>query len=214
MFGTDDGYWQDQRVLDLGCHSGFLSLCALHHGAADVHGINVRQRPIDIANYAFAQLGQQNWRFSVGDVEDRDMLAKACQGRDTAVLALILEMIRSPYQVLETITRSDISRVVIESAVFSRDSTAPMLRYYRQPTDSAFSTWQHDMPVAMGAIPNTTWLESVLYDLGWQIEHYSVTWEFSQNWFAQPGLYSLPPKTCDVAFIMARKFHSTKDLNF
>lgn len=214
MFATAPEYWQQQKILDLGCHTGFLSLCALHNGAKHVHGINVRDKAIDIANFAFGEMGQINYQFSVGDVECQTSLAQACEDRDTAVLALILEMIRSPYAVLETITASPIQRLVIESAVFSRDSTAPMLRYYRQPTHSAFSTWQNNRDMAMGAIPNTTWLESVLYDLGWCIEHYTVTWEFSRNWFAQPGLDSLPPKTSDVAFIMAKKFQNRTDKVF
>jgi SAM-dependent methyltransferase len=206
MFATDPGYWRDQKVLDLGCHTGFLSLCALHNGARHVHGINVRPDTIDIANYAFRELSQRDYRFSVGDIEQREFLARACLDRDTVIMALVLEMIRNPYLVLETITASPVKRLVIESAVFSRDSTEPMLRYYRQPTQSAFSTWRQTQPVAMGAIPNTMWLESVLYELGWCIQHYKLSWQFSRNWFAQPDLQSLPPRTSDVAFIMATKF--------
>lgn len=214
MFGTDADYWTQQKILDLGCHTGFLGLCALHNGASHVHGVNVRQQTIDIAEYAYHQLGQKNYDFALGDIEDQSALATWCQDRDTVILALVLEMIRSPYAVLETITASPVKRLVIESAVFSCDNTVPMLRYYRQPTYSAFSTWQGSRDMAMGAIPNTTWLESVLYDLGWCIEHYSVSWEFSRNWFAQPGLESLPPKTSHVAFIMAKKFDQTPDKVF
>lgn len=214
MFGTDSSYWRDQIVLDLGCHVGFHSACALHAGARHVHGVNVRSDAVRTANYAFEQLKLHNSKFTVADIEQSSALANLCDSADTVILALVLEMLRSPYQVLQTITDSTARRVVIESEVFSTDSTAPMLRYYRQSTASAFSTWQADRPVAMGCVPNTAWLESVLYDLGWSIEHYSVRWTFSRNWFAQPGLYDLPPKTANVALIMAHKNNHQPDRIF
>lgn len=48
-----DGSLKGKRVLDLGCNSGFWSLCAIQEGADFVLGIDARQMFVDQANFVF-----------------------------------------------------------------------------------------------------------------------------------------------------------------
>ena len=47
------GSLKGKRVLDLGCNSGFWSLCAIQEGADFVLGIDARQMFVDQANFVF-----------------------------------------------------------------------------------------------------------------------------------------------------------------
>lgn len=212
MFLTDVNYIKDANVLDLGCHTGFFSYTAKHFGAKSVHGINARQGMLDIANYAFDQLGQTDYQFECGDIENLDMLQRVCNNKDTLILTLTLEHLRNPYAILKTISESNIQNLVFETMVTS-DSGPPTLQYYQQSTDSAFTVYEPNKKTTLGCVPNTAWVELVLYSLGWKIEHYNVQNYFNKNWFAVPNLDKFPPKMHKTAFILATKFQDANAKN-
>ena len=211
LFLTDPSYYQNCHVLDLGCHTGYFSYIAKYLGAKSVHGVNARAFPLDVANFAYRELNQQDYKFDQGNIEDFDFLKSVCKNKDTVILTLVLEHMRNPYAIMEIIANSDIKNLILESSVFS-DEGEPAVKYYRQSTESPFTVFDGDKTEAFGSIPNVAWFESILYHFGWKIEYNTVEYKFNKNWFAEPNLTKLPPKTPKTLTILCKKF-SKLDIN-
>lgn len=207
MFLTDPSYYQNCRVLDLGCHTGYLSYIAKYLGAKSIHGINARLFPLEVGRYAFSQLGIDNYIFDQGNIEDLNFLKSVCKDKDTLILTQTLEHLRNPYAILEIISNSDIKNIILESAVFS-DEGDPVVKYYKQSSDSAFTVFDNDRTEAVGAIPNVPWFDMVLYHLGWKIDYHTIEHTFNKNWFAIPNLTKFTPQTHKSLTIMCKKFNS------
>jgi hypothetical protein len=215
IFLQDLSYIKDQRVLDLGCHTGYFSYIAKWLGAKSVHGVNGREFPLTVANYAYSQLGITDYSFDQHNIEDLNFLKSVCRDKDTAMMTLVLEHLRNPYAILETISNSDIQNLVIESSIIDDDNVTPLVRYYFQSTESAFTVYDdhNEREMAVGSCPNLAWLEKMLYWFGWRIELHKVERQFNRNWFASPGLEKFVPFTFKVATILCKKFDTTKNVN-
>lgn len=212
LFLQDLSYIKDCRVLDLGCHTGYFSYIAKHLGAKSIHGVNGRQFPLDTAEYVYSQLGVSDYKFDQHNIEDLDYLKSVCQNKDTVMLTLVLEHLRNPYAILETISKSDIKNFILESSIFD-DTQEPALRYYIQSTKSAFTVYTDDLSkeVAVGCCPNLQWLEQMLYWFGWRIEYHILEHPFNKNWFATQGLEKFPPRTSKTVTIHCKKFNNNTD---
>ena len=213
LFLTDPSYYQDCNVLDLGCHTGYFSYVAKYLGARSIHGINARLGPLEVASYAYEQLGQTDYSFDQHNIEDLTLLKESCSGKDTVMMTLILEHLRNPYAILDTITKTGVKNLIIESTVYSDEGPAG-LQYYRQSTESAFTVHDGDKKEAIGALPNVAWFELVLYHLGWKIEFHDVTHGFNKNWFSVPNLEKFPPMTYKSLTILCRKFDNDSKNNY
>ena len=206
LFLTDPSYYQDCNILDLGCHTGYFSYIAKYLGAKSVYGVNAREYPLEVARYAYDQLGQDNCIFEQHDIEDLDFLKSACKDKDTLIMTLIIEHLRNPYAVLDIISKSDIKNFILESSVFSDEMGNPSLRYYKQSTESAFTVYDGDKKEAIGCIPNVAWLDMMLYHFGWKVEYHTVEHAFNKNWFAVAGLEKFPPITYKSMTVLCKKF--------
>lgn len=201
LFLTDLSYIKDCRILDLGCHTGYFSYVMKHLGAQSVHGINARQGPLDIANYAFSQLEQTDYKFEQGNIEDLDFLSRVCKDKDTVFLGLTLEHLRNPYAIIETISNSGVKNFIIESTITS-DEGRPTVTYFLQTCESAFTAHDKDRKIAFGSCPNLSWFETVLYFFDWHIQREDVYRRYNPNWFATPDLVNVMPKLEDLGFAL------------
>jgi hypothetical protein len=206
LFLSDIGlkYIENSNILDLGCHCGYLSFISKHLGAKSVHGVNVREFSIEVANYVFDSLGieKSQYQFDVGDIENPNLIEKSCQGKDTVILTDVIDHLKNPYGILENITKSKVKNIIFQCAL-SPDVGYPALQYYKQDPDSNFAGFG-----SVGAYPNTKWLDLIFYDLGWKIEEYTVVPSiFQKDWFAIPNLKKFTPALTDKAFILATKFN-------
>ena len=212
LFLTDPSYYQNCNVLDLGCHTGYLSYITKYLGAKSIHGINARSFPLEVGRYAFDQLGVTDFEFEQGNLEDLDFLKSVCIDKDTLILTEVLEHLRNPYAILEIISKSSIKNLILESAVFS-DEGDPAVRYYKQSSDSVFTVYDNDRPEAIGAMPNVAWFDMVLYHLGWKIEYHTVERTFNKNWFAVPKLTKFTPLTHKTLIVLCKKFDTDSGRN-
>jgi len=210
LFLQDVKYYEGQHIIDIGCHHGYMSYIAKTLGASSVHGINARQHPLDVANFAFEQLNMSDYLFEKGNIENNVFLKEACQGKDTMIFSETIEHLRNPYLVLETISNSTIQNLVFSCSV-SIESDSPQLKYYTQNTNSDFTAYDEDKKIAVACYPNVAWIDMVLYHLGWKIEHYEVVDSFNKEWFAVPDLETFTPKFSKNVYILATKFDSTSD---
>lgn len=205
LFLTDPSYYQNQRVLDLGCHTGYFSYITKYLNAQTVTGVNVRNYPLDIARYAYDQLGQDNYNFVQGDIENLTFLKLICENKDTLIMTFALEHMRNPYAIMETISNSGINNLIFESSVFS-DEGEPALKYYKQTTESSVTVFDGNRTEAIGACPNLAWIEMILYYFGWKIEYHVMDHSFNKNWFSVPDLKKCPPVTFKSVTILCKKF--------
>lgn len=211
-FLTDTSYLKNQRVLDLGCHVGYMSYISKHLGAEYVHGVNIRDVPINVANFAFEQLNETNYKFEVGDIENLDYLKLLCKDKDTVILTEVLEHCRNPLPILNTISNTDVKNLIFASAIIS-DSGPPILEYRLERTQTNFtSAYQGTKEHTLACAPNLSWITTVLYHLDWKIEHFEVVIPFNRNYFSVPNL-GIPPKVIKKVFILARKFDNKDELN-
>lgn len=212
LFLTDPSYYQDCRTLDLGCHTGYFSYVAKYLGAKSVHGVNARTYPLEVANFAYNELAQTDYKFDQGNIEDFDFLKSVCKDKDTLILTLVLEHLRNPYAIMEIISNSNIKNLILESAVFS-DEGEPALKYYKQSTESAFTVFDGDKTESFGCVPNVAWFNNILYHFGWKIEYHTVEHTFNKNWFAQPDLTKFPPMTYKTLTMLCKKFSKIETNN-
>ena len=200
-------YVQGHRCLDLGCHTGFISLVALGLGATAVRAVNSRPQPLAVGRYALEELGVTGVELIQQDIEDTRALQALCDQADTVIMAQALEHMANPLAVLEAISRSRAQHLLFQSTL-SSDTGMPQLTYHVQSTSSAFNAWRGDREQAWAAVPNLRWIETVLYSLGWSLELHRVDRDFDRNWFATPGLDRFPPRTGrSVTLAASRRGH-------
>jgi len=208
LFLEDLDYIKDCRILDLGCHIGYMSYIAKYLGAKSIHGVNARKFPLTVAEYAYSQLDVTDYKFDQQNIEDLNFLKSACQDKDTVILTQVLEHLKNPYALLETISNSDIKNIIFESSILDDDVGPPKLEYYLQSTEGAFLAYDNDptKKMTVGSLPNLAWIEQMLYWFGWKIEVHKLDRQFSKNWFATPGLEKNPPRTYKSVTILCQKF--------
>ena len=87
--GIEDYLTPGNRVLDLGCGSGILSIAALSLGAARVTGVDIDPKAVDVAyeNAALNGFGRDRCRYLAGNVLDDPALVREL-GKDPAGLVL------------------------------------------------------------------------------------------------------------------------------
>jgi SAM-dependent methyltransferase len=212
LFLTDKKYVQNQRVVDLGCHTGFLSYICQHLGAKSTSGVNVRQEPLDIGQYAFEQLKQKNFDFHLGDIEDKEFLLKTCANKDTVVLAGVCEYLKNPYAMFETLTNSDVKHLIFETNCL--DVPDAIVRYNYQSTKSNFVGYNKEVKLNISAQISARWIEIILYYFGWKIEYYDIATNFNKDWFAVPNLTEFTPRVAKTLTVLATKFNDASDKMF
>ena len=204
LLENNQQYVKDKKILDLGCHSGYIAYIAKHLGASSVIGLNARAEPIDVANYFFKQLNQSNYKFINGNIEDFRLLENLCDQSDTVIISSVLEHLRNPEYVIRTITNSKVKNILIESTIVEDSISDPRLYYYIQDSKFDFNAFDGN-PKSLGSCPNQRFLETVLYYHGWKITNYIKYDSFSKDWFGIENLDTMPTLR-KVIVIAATKF--------
>lgn len=204
LLENNQQYIKDKKILDLGCHSGYIAYIARHLGASSVTGLNARAKPIDVANYFFKQLNQTNYKFIKGNIEDFRLLETLCNKSDTVILSTVIEHLRNPEYVIRTITNSKAKNILIESTIVEDSTSDARLYYFLQDLKFDFNVFD-DRPKSLGSCPNQRFLETILYYHGWKITNYVKYDSFSKDWFGFENLDTVPLLR-KVIVIAATKF--------
>lgn len=209
LFLNKPAYIKDQHIVDLGCHNGFLSFICQHLGAKSTVGVNVRQTPLDVGNYAFNQLEQKNFSFVLGDVENQKFLLETCKNKDTVIFTGLCEYLKNPYLTFETLTMSDVKHLIFDTNCL--DVSDAIIRYEHRKTSGNFGAYNRNNDVTIATQVSAPWIEMILYYFGWKIEYYDLSKVFNKNWFAVPNLTEYTPRVSNTLTILATKFE--KDTN-
>lgn len=205
LFRHADRLVAGRRCVDLGCHTGFLSLIARHLGASSVRAANCRLEPIELGRFAMQELAIRHVEFHELDLERVDHVESLCRGQDTVIMADVLAHTRNPVAVLEALTRSGVSHLLFQSAL-APDTGLAQLTYSLQSTQGPYQAWQADRTHALAARPNLLWIETVLYSLGWRVEQHEVDPVVQLDWFATPDLGEHTPRSGRRVTLAATRF--------
>jgi SAM-dependent methyltransferase len=127
------------RVLDVGCHQGYWSLCAIRDGAEYVLGIDGREEHVAQARYVFekARVDPSRYDFRTENVFDLDE-----EGFDVVFCLGLLYHVPRPYELIERLSAANTSVLLIDTAVCRVPGPVFWVRWDdpTRPLDSVDST--------------------------------------------------------------------------
>jgi len=179
-----------QRILDLGCHTGFLLYGAHHIGAAKLSGINIRGHALDVGKYFFNQLNV-DVDFYNDDIENFALLQNLCDQHDTVIMASVLEHLKNHEHILSIISKSQVKHIIFEGTLVQDDNLHPRVYYRIEDTAWDFAS-DNRQPRSIAGIPNRRFLETMLYFHQWKIVDISMASEFNASWFGTENLVNPP----------------------
>jgi SAM-dependent methyltransferase len=179
-----------KKVLDLGCHTGFMLYVAHYLGATKLSGVNIRDHAVDVAKYFFDQL-KIDADFYTNDIENYAMLENLCEQHDTVIMASVLEHLKNHEHILSIISRSKIKYIILEGTLVQDDNLQPRIHYRIEDTAWNFAS-DNRQPRSIAGIPNRRFLETMLYFHNWKIVNMSITPEFNTSWFDTENLANAP----------------------
>lgn len=185
-------YIQNQRVLDIACHLGYITLFCLHNHANYVTGTNVRERELDIANEICNLAGYNNFKFLNSDIYNLSEFKNLCDSHDTVILSGIMYHVHNHYALLQTIADSSAKHIIIESQLDGNDAdpTKSYIRWYHEKSQSSVNGIFRNKENSFVGIPNQKWFEEALVDLNFTIV-YNETIEYIKD-------SGIPTKRCVI----------------
>ena len=175
VIGNQIPYLKNQRVLDVGCSLGFISLFCLHNGASYVTGIDVRDELLDLAREVNGLAGYSNHEFKNINVTQHQQILDLCNKHDTVMLAGILPVITDHYGLLRVIAESTARTVIIDSGntnIFG--NTYPVVEWRELSTTHFRGPYQNTSPKLFVGTPNQKWIERALIDLKFKIVYNKI----------------------------------------
>ena len=163
----------EKRVLDLGCHIGYLSLFALHNNATFVTGVNIRNDELAIGKEVIALAGYRNAEFISHDVTDFEWLATECSKHDTVIIAGLIYHLTDFVGFFRAITYSTAKNLIIESEILDTEQA-----YCKVVVeDATFRTNGVDpdgKETCLSIVPSRKFIVDILQFLGWNTDREST----------------------------------------
>lgn len=160
-----------KRVLDLGCHLGYVSLFCLHNGARHVTGTNVRTRELDISREICRYAGYSNCQFVYSDIDNSADLHNLCSTVDTVLLCGLLYHVNNHMQLLKTIYDSTAKTLIIESEVHEREPWAPSIIFHKEASENPTHKLEPNKQFAFVGTPNVAWIKTAMQYVGYEVAY-------------------------------------------
>lgn len=161
-------YIQNQRVLDVACHLGYISLFCLHNGSSQVTGTNVRPTELSIASEICSLSGYSNYAFENVNLYDQDQMMKLYNDHDTIILAGIIYHVNNHYQLIENITNSNAKTIIIEGEVYP--SNDPVVHWITESTKPSTRSYSESTDQLLVGVPSLCFLTTLLEFFNWRID--------------------------------------------
>ena len=165
-------YIKNQRVLDVGCFLGHMSLFCLHNGAKHVTGTDVRDESLVLAQELTQIAGYSNCDFKNTNVND-PQFQELCSNHDTVLLAGVLPILTNHFEVLRTIANSRAQTLIIDSPIVS-NSLTPTIDWRIESTQVKYSGYDSNNTAMFVGTPNHRWLEQALVHLGFNLVYNNI----------------------------------------
>jgi SAM-dependent methyltransferase len=173
IIGKQLHHIRKQRVLDVACHLGYLSLFCLHNGASHVTGTNVREFELSVSKEIAGLANYPNCDFVWSDIYNQQEFFNLCNQHDTILLCGILYHINNHYEVLKTIADSDAKTLIIESDIGKSIEIGerPLVHWITEPTSNSTLAFEENKHTSFVGYPNHKWIEHALKSLGFRITY-------------------------------------------
>jgi SAM-dependent methyltransferase len=162
---------ENKKVLEIGCHLGYLSLYCLHNGAAYVKGTNVRDRELNIAKELCSIAGYNNYEFIHSNLYNLQELKDLCDWADTILLSGVLYHVNNHVQLMQTIASSAAYNIIIESAIINDANMMPATYWRLENSAESSQGMELDEKIKniVVGIPNRSFIERSLEFGGYKI---------------------------------------------
>ena len=157
-------------VVDFGCHLGYMSMFASHLGASRVTGTNIRPNELALAQELCEISQHHNVSFALSDVQNPKLVQDLCNQHQTVLFSGILYHMNNHCEILQAITSSTASTVIIDTMVDAaiKDSTEPLMSF--RVDNCADSVSGFDTAGAKTMLvgrPNQAWVDLAMQHMGW-----------------------------------------------
>jgi hypothetical protein len=170
---------KDRHVVDLGTHRGQFLYPCLELGCASITGAQPMSDYNTAINEALAGLNYSNRASAVwGDAYNLVELSNLLQGKDTLLMLGLLYHLNNHYQLLETVSNTNLTGLVIDISVLDGDldhytNQEPRIKWITEQQNLDESGWELDgvnKNWTWVGHPNSAWLIQTLQYLGWTIK--------------------------------------------
>lgn len=161
-----------KKIIDFPCHYGNLSFFLANMEVKHLTLAEVRSAALDIAVECMQllKIPSTEWTATQADLHNLANNTKICQGHDTVICAGVLYHIHDHLDVLESIVKSRVKNIIIESEEYLpiKDLKEPLIHWSTEMTESWCEGWHNDKTQVFVGHPNTAWLDMAMNFLGCQ----------------------------------------------
>ena len=170
---------QNRSVVDFGTHIGLFGAVCLHNNAEHVIVTNVKEDCLTIADELLEMCNPLRTRFAsvVSDINNLDETGSLCEGRDTVILAAIMNIVTDHYGIMRAVASAQPSTIIIQNwnPPVIANSTAPLVYWWMEDTTVAWKGYHKtDLETRVGC-PNKAWFDAVLGDHGYRLKKHTTT---------------------------------------
>lgn len=163
-----------KRVLDVGCHLGYLSLFCCHNHASFVTGINVRDRELNIGRQVISYAGYDNFDLINSDLTDTKSFHDLCDQHDTIMLCGVIYHINDHYGILNRIYKSGASTLIVEGLQPRQVNDDPVIFWQHEKTDVPVNAFVNGTTCAFVGAPTSCWVKEAAKVIGWSVVYDSM----------------------------------------
>ena len=178
---------RNRSVIDFGTHIGLFGAVCLHNDAKNVIITNVRDDCLDIADELLEMCNPMRTRFAslISDINNLDETGSLCEGRDTVILAAIMNIVTDHYGIMRAIANAAPRTIIIQNwhPTVIANSAAPLVYWWLEDTTVAWKGYHKTNPEIRVGCPNKAWFDTVLADWGYRLKKHTVS-QLNTQWSA------------------------------
>jgi hypothetical protein len=169
---------RNKRIVDLGTDRGQFLYPCLELGCASIIGVQPLDGYNNAINQALTGLNYNDRASAVwGDAYDLAGLIEILKDKDTLLMLGLLYHLNNHYQLLETVTKTDLTGLVIDIAINAgldhHTDSEPKIKWMFEQQNVDVKGWELagiNKDWTWVGLPNASWLIQTLQFLGWKIK--------------------------------------------
>ena len=157
-----------KKVLDVGCHLGYMSLFCLYNQCSSVTGVNIRITELEIAGEICEVAGYKNFNFLNQDIYDIEKMRLLYQTHETAIISGLIYHINNHYQFFESLSvDTALTDLIIESEITT--TSEPSITWKSENGNANTNGFYQKNEKILVGVPSQSAIELMLTHFGWEI---------------------------------------------
>jgi len=169
---------QNKKIVDLGTDRGQFLYPCLELGCASITGAQTINEYNDVINQALTYLDYNDRANAIwGDAYDLVGLTQILKGKDTLLMLGLIYHLNNHYQLLEAITKTNLTGLVIDVSINAgldhHTDLEPKIKWKPEPKNIDVNGWEIggiNKNWMWVGIPNASWVIQTLQFFGWKIK--------------------------------------------